>query len=174
MPFTAAITYEQQLDPTIFRLRDTSNYAAPDSKANISSRTVTILQSNDQPLTGYPNPITFPYSGGDVLTIAGLTADVALQIIMTLVAIAPQSGSTYIAEADIATTRFLQQGLYNIQVQANNSPITSTMAKAQYRKNSIDIIIEEQNSQTALMYTDFEASQDALNRGQQIIDNTQL
>lgn len=174
MAFAAKITFVPGLDPTTFQLEDTSNYASPDDKANISARTVSILQSGDTPLPGYTNPIAFPYSGGDFLTIAGLTQDVALQVIMTLTPISPQSGSTYVSEADIATTRFLELGLFNIQVQQNNAPYTSNKAAQQYRTNSIDLIVETQNSQTALMYDDFTASQAALNRGTQIIANTQL
>lgn len=173
MPFVAAIKYLQQLDPTTFELQDTSNYSTPDDKSNFSARVLNILQSDDTPLPGYANPIAFPYSGGDVFTITGLTADVALQIIMTLTPIV-NHGGTYSGEADIATTRFLQQGLFNIQVQKNNSPIISNQAAAQYRANSIDLIIETDNSQTALLYEDFVASQSALNRGEQIIANTQL
>lgn len=174
MAFTAVIKFEPGLDPTTFQLQDISNYAAPDSKSNISSRTVSILRSDDTALPGYANPIAFPYGGGDILTIAGLTQDVALKVVMTLTPISPQTGSTYVAEADIATIRFLQLGLFGIQVQQNNAPYTSNKASQQYRANSIDLIIETQNSQTALFYADFTASQDALNRGTQIIANTQL
>jgi hypothetical protein len=176
MSFTVSIKYLPQLDPTTFELQDTSVYTAPDAKSNFTARTLNILQADDTPLPGYPNPINFPIGGSnpDIFTIAGLTADVALQIIMTLTPVTPNGGSVYVAEADIATTRFLQQGLFNIQVQKNNSPLTSSLAAVQYRNNSSDLIIETQNSQTALLYADFTASQAALNRGEQIITNTQL
>ena len=174
MALTAAIKYIPQLDPSTFQLQDTSNYAAPDSKTNISSRTVTILQSDGTGIPTYTNPIPFPYSGGDVLTISGLTQDYALKIILTLTPIFVNTGSIYSEEADVATSRFQEQGLYNIQVQKNNSAFISNQANSVYRTNSIDIIIEELNSQTALLYGDFEGSQDAIDRGLQIIQNTQL
>lgn len=174
MAFAAAITYEAQLDPSTFTLTDTSNYASPDSKANISSRTVTILQSDGSELANYPNPIAFPYGGGDTLTIEGLTQDLALQVVMTLVPISPVMGSTYVGEADFATQRFLQQGLFNIQVQALNNTNPSSLANQQYRNNSIDIIIEGTNSQTGVLYSNFTGSQEALNRAQNIINNTDL
>lgn len=174
MSFTASILYTPTIDPSTFTLTDTSNYLAPDDTANISSRTVSILQSDNSELPGYPNPIPFPYSGGDVLTITGLTQDLALQIIMTLVPIMSQGGSVYVAEADIATTGFLQQGLYNIQVQRLNNPNPSSLADKVYRTNSIDLLIEDQNSQTGVMYANFTGAQNALDRSQNIINNTQL
>ncbi len=174
MSFSASLTYVPDLLPSTFILRDTSNYAAPDSKSNISSRTVTLLDSNGDALPGFTNPIAFPYGGGDDLTITGLTNDLALQAIMTLVPISPQSGSTYTAEAEFATQRFLQVGLFNIQVQAQNNPSPTSLANVQYRTNSIDIIIEAQNSQTAVLYSNLTGAQICLDRGQQIINNTQL
>lgn len=174
MAFVASITYEALLDPSTFLLHDSSIYASPDSKANISSRTVTILDANGAALSGYTNPIPFPYGGGDTLSITGLTQDYALQIIMTLTPISPQSGSIYTAEADVATQRFLQEGLYNIQVQRLNTLQPSSLSDQVYRRNSIDIIIEGSTSQTAMFYANYTGSQDALNRAQNIINNTTL
>jgi len=174
MSFVASIKYLPQLNPTTFILQDQSNYASPDSKSNISSRTVNILQSDNTPLPGYANPIPFPYSGGDNLTISGLTQDLALQIIMTLVPISPQVGSIYVSETDIATERFLQQGLFNIQVQRVNIIQPSSLADQQYRINSIDLIIEGQNAQTGILYANYTGAQLALNRSQNIILNTTL
>lgn len=174
MSFAAKIVYLPQLNPTTFILQDQSNYAPPDSKANISSRTLTILQSNGSALTNYPNPIVFPYSGGDSFTISGLTQDLALQVIMTLTPISPQSGSVYTSETDIATERFLQQGLFNIQVQRLNIIQPSSLADQQYRANSIDLIVEGQNAQTGVLYANYTGAQLALNRSQNIILNTTL
>ena len=174
MSFVAKIVYLPQLDPTTFILQDQSNYAAPDSKANISSRTLTILQSDGTALPNYPNPIAFPYGGGDNFTISGLTQDLALQVIMTLVPISPQGGSIYTSETDIATERFLQQGLFNIQVQRLNIIQPSSLADQQYRTNSIDLIIEGQNAQTGVLYGNYAGAQLALNRSQNIILNTTL
>jgi len=174
MAFSAKITYLPQLNPATFILQDQSNYAAPDDKANISSRTVTILQSDGSALPGYTNPIAFPYSGGDYLTIAGLTQDLALQIIMTLTPISPQGGSTYVSEIDIATERFLQQGLFNIAVQRLNIIQPSSFADQQYRINSMDLIIEGQNAYTGILYANYTGAQLALNRSQNIILNTTL
>lgn len=174
MAFTAKIEYVAELEPTTFQVQDLSVYTAPDNKANITSRSLTILQSDNTALPNYPNPIAWPINGPDFLTFTGLTQDVALQIIMTLVPVTPQSGSTYVAESDVATNRFLQLGLFDIQVAQNNtSPISPQVVKV-YRDNSIDLIIEMQNSQTALLYADFTGSQNELNIGTQIIANTQL
>lgn len=176
MAITASIVYLPQLDPTTFVLQDTTPYAAPDSKSNISQRTLTILDYQNNPLPNYPNPISFPIGGSnpDTISISGLTADKALSILMTLTPVSPQSGSVYTATIDVATNRFLQQGLFNIQVAANNTSPISTQAKDQYREDSIDLIIEMQNSQTALLFGDFTGSQNELNIGQNIINNSVL
>lgn len=174
MAITASIKYIPQLDPSTFQLQDTTPYASPDDKANFSSRVVNILDDENNPLPGYANPIAFPYGGGDVLTISGLTQDYALNIQMVLTPIVSNPGSIYTAILDVATNRFLQAGLFNIQVAKNISPPLSPKADSVYRDNSIDVIIEMKNSQTALIYTDFTGSQDAIDRGQQIINNTQL
>lgn len=174
MAFSAAIEFEAQLDPSTFIINDTSNYASPDNKANISSRTLTVFQSDNSPFPGTTNPINWPYAAGDAFTFSGLTQDLALQIIMTLSPITPQSGSTYSAEADVATTGFLQQGLYNIQVQRLNNVNPASLSDKQYRTNSIDLIIEGQNAQTGVLYSNFTGSQEALDRAQNIINNTQL
>lgn len=176
MSIVASLVYLPQLDPTTFQLQDTTPYASPDDKANISARTLTILDAYNNPLPNYPNPIDFPIGGSnsDVFTIAGLTADMALNILMTLTPVSPQGGSVYTATIAIATNRFLQQGQFDIQVAQNNSGNISDRARVVYRTNTIDLIIEQQNSQTALLFGDFTGSQNELNIGENIIANTQL
>lgn len=175
MSLITSIEYLPQLDPSFFELQDTSNYGGSDPKANISIRTLSILQSDGTALPNYPNPIAFAYSGGDVFTISGLTQDLALKITLSLTPIVNNAGSVYTGEIDIATQRFLQQGEFNIQVQKNNSTMPlSAYANSIYRNNTMDIIIEAENAQTALLYSDFTGSQTSLQRGQNIINNTQL
>lgn len=176
MAITAKIEYQPQLDPTIFVLADLTPYAAPDDKANISSRTLTLLDAYNMPLPGYANPINFPIGGinPDTFTIAALTSDMAFTCIMVLTPVTPQSGSVYTSTINFATNRFLQQGVFDIQVAQNNGGNVSTQAIAVYRTNTIDLIIEQQNSQTALLFGDFTGSQNELNKGEQIIANTTL
>jgi hypothetical protein len=174
MPFSAKVSYIPLLDPTQFNVVDASVYLAPDDKANISSRTLQILDSLGNALPNYPNPIAWPIGGTDTLNFTGLTKDLALQIIMTLVPVTPQAGSVYIAETDVATVRFEQQGLFNIQVQRLNDIQPSSLADQQYRQNSIDLIIEANNAQIAITYANYTGAQLALNRTQSIINNTTL
>ena len=173
MAFSASLLYIPSLNPTTFGLQDTSNYASPDSKANFSARTLTILDSTGAALAGFPNPINFPYNN-DTFTITGLTQDLALKIVMALTPITPVGGSTYTVEIDIVTERFLQQGLFNIQVQRLNTLLPSSMSDQIYRTNSIDLIIEGQNAQTGILYSNFVGAQTALDRSQNIILNTTL
>ena len=174
MAFTAKVTYTASLDPTTFTVTDTSVYTSPDNKANMSARTLTILQSDGSALPNYPNPINFPVNGPDFLVFTGLTQDLALQIILTLTPIVSHSGSVYIGETDVATQRFLQQGLFNIQVQNLNIINPSSLAAQQYLVNSMNLIIEGQNAQTAVLFANYTGAQLALNRAQNIILNTTL
>lgn len=174
MPFTAVVKYAAQLDPSMFQVQDLSVYSAPDDKANITSRSLQILDSTGAALPNYPNPISWPINGPDFLNFTGLTQDLALQIIMTLVPVTPQAGSVYIAETDVATVRFEQQGLFNIAVQRLNIIDPSSLANTQYRVNSMDLIIEANNAQIAISYSNFTGAQLALNRTQSIINNTTL
>lgn len=174
MSFSAAIDFAAQADPSTFLINDVSNYASPDSKSNISSRVLTVFLSDNSALPGYPNPIAWTYNAGDSFTFTGLTHDLALQITMTLTPVTPQGGSVYVAEADVATVGFLEQGLFNIQVQRLNNVNPSSLSDKVYRNNSIDLLIEQQNSQTGVLYSNFTGAQEALNRGQNIINNTQL
>lgn len=174
MSFVAAVEYEASLDPTTFTVRDISIYTSPDDKANMASRTLTILQSDGSALPNYPNPINFPVFGPDFLVFIGLTQDLALQIILTLVPIVSHGGSVYVGETDVATQRFLQQGLFNIQVQQLNIINPSSLAAQQYLANSMNLIIEGQNAQTAVLFANFVGAQLALNRAQNIILNTTL
>lgn len=176
MAFVAKVTYIPTLNPAIFQVEDTSVYASPDTKANMSARTLTILQYDGSALPGYSNPINFPIGGSnpDIISFTGMTQDLALQIIMTLTPISPITGSSYVAETDIATERFLQQGIFNIQVQRLNDIQPTSMADQQYRTNSMDLIIEGENAQTSVLYANFTGGQLALNRAQNIINNTTL
>lgn len=174
MSLTASISYEPQLDPTTFNIVDTTPYAGGDTHANFSARTLTILQSDNTALPGYTNPIPFQFSGGEVLPITGLTGDVAITIVMTLTPITPVTGSIYTAEADVATNRFLQQGLYNIQVARLTDTNPSYKSDKVYRYQSIDLLIEMSNSQIAMLYSNYTGAQSAINRGEQIILNATL
>jgi len=174
MAFAAALQYVELADPTTFQLNDISAYVIPDDKTNFTDRQLIILRSDNTALPGYTNPIDWPYSQGDSKIISGLTQDWSLQIFMILTPIVVNSGSVYNTEIDIATNRFLEQGLYNIQVERLNTINPSLLSDKTYRTNSIDIIIEMSNSQIAEQYSNFTGAQYAINRGLNIIANTTL
>ena len=173
MAITAAIEITQGASPAAFIVEDTT---VNENSETYTNRTLTILDSQGNPLTGYTNPISFfPFASypDNKITISGLTQDMALSVLMTLTPTTPVGGSTYAITEEVATNRYLEQGVYNIQ-QARF--LTNDLAglpdkEAQY--NSIDILVEQSNSQTAVAYGSLVGSQAALNRGQNII-NSQL
>lgn len=174
MAFIADIKYAPLADPSTFQLTDDSQYQAPDDQSNFTARSLIILRSDNTPLPGYTNPIDFPFSAGNTIVIAGLTQDWSLQVQMVLTPIVVNPGSVYVAEADFATNQFLFQGLYNIQVERLNNINPATLSDKVYRTNSIDLIIEMSNSQIAEQYSNFTGAQYAIQRGLNIIANTQL
>ena len=148
---------------------DTTN----EGTQSLTGRILTVTDSEGNPFPGYTNPIDFSFASypTNIITLSGLTADLALNVIMTLQIVTPIAGSTYSATEDIATNRYAQQGLYNIQVARFLDPIFSGMEDSNARINSMDIIIEESNSQTAVAYSSLVNGQTALTRAQNIINN---
>lgn len=174
MAITASITISQLTDPTTFKVTDTTPYAGSDSVANFSGKTLTITKSDGSALAGYSNPINFPV-GDTELEITGLTEDLAFRIVLTLVPVVPVDGSVYTTTVDVALNRFLEKGLFDIQVERflgnrRNMPKCDEDA----RVSSIDLLIEAENSQSALVYGSLSGSQSALDRAKNIISNTSL
>lgn len=167
---TAHITISQGADPSSFTVLDDS---INEGDETYTDRYLTILDSADEPLPDYPNPIDFNFDDfpDNEITIEGLTQDMALSVTMTLVPTSPVGGSTYTVTEDIATNRYLQQGVYNIQQARFLDNDLPGLAGVDAQYNSINIIIEQQNSQTAVLYGSLVSAQNALNRGQNIINS---
>lgn len=173
MAISASITLSQGSDPSeLYILDDTIN---EDSETYIS-RTLTILDSNGDALTDYPNPNSFSFASypTNIFTISGLTVDVALSVTMLLVPTVVDPLSDYEVTEEVATNRYLQQGVYNIQEARflENDLVGIASVQAQY--DSIDVIIEQQNSQTAVLYGSLTGAQNALTRGQNVINSQVL
>lgn len=170
---TASISLSQGSDPSeLYILDDTIN----EDTQTYTSRTLTILDSNNEALPDYPNPNSFSFSSypTNIFTISGLTVDVALSVTMLLVPTVVDPSSDYEVTEEVATNRFLQQGVYNIQEARFIENQLVGLASVQAQLNSIDIIIEQQNSQTSVLYGSLTGAQNALTRGQNIIDSQVL
>jgi hypothetical protein len=173
MPITATITISQAASPASFTVTDTTANQGTETYTN---RTLTVLDSQNQPLPGYPNPIPFgfiTYPTG-VISLTGLTQDLALTVTMTLTPTVVVEGSVYVATNQVALNRYLEQGLYNIQAARFLSTDLVGLADVQAQLSSMDILIEQVNSQTSVLYGSLVAAQEALDRGQNVINNQVL
>ena len=173
MPITAAITVSQAASPASFTVTDTT---ANENTETYTNRTLTVLDSENNPLPGYSNPIPFSfitYPTG-VISLTGLTQDLALTVTMTLTPTVVVGGSVYVATRQVALNRYLEQGLYNIQAARFLSTDLVGLADVQAQLSSMDILIEQVNSQTSVLYGSLVAAQEALDRGQNVINNQVL
>ena len=124
----------------------------------------------------YPNPIPFSfitYPTG-VITLTGFTVDLALSVTMTLTPTSVDPLSVYTVTEQVAMNRYLQQGVYNIQEARFIENDLVGLASIQAQLDSIDVIIEQQNSQTAVLYGSLTGAQNALTRGQNVINSQVL
>jgi hypothetical protein len=173
MAITASISISQGASPANLIITDDT---VNEDSETYTDRYLTILDSDDAALTDYPNPIDFnfvDYPTG-VITLTGFTVDLALNIVMTLVPTVVDVLSTYTAEEDVAMNRYLQQGVYDIQEARFLENDLVGLASIQSQYDSIDVIIEQQNSQTAVLYGSLTGAQNALTRGQNVINSQVL
>ncbi len=173
MPITATITISQAASPASFTVTDTTANQGTETYTN---RTLTVLDSQNNPLPGYTNPIPFSFATypTGVISLTGLTQDLALTVTMTLVPTVVNPSSDYVATNQVALNRYLEQGLYNIQAARFLSTDLVGLADVQAQLSSMDILIEQVNSQTSVLYGSLVAAQEALDRGQNVINNQVL
>ncbi len=166
---TAHFTPSQGANPSSLTITDDSPHEGDET---YTDRYLTILDSEGEELADYPNPVDFNFTDfpTGVITLTGFTQDLALEITMTLVPVTPVGGSTYVYTADFAMARYLQQGEYNIQQARFIDQDLTGLAGVQAQLNTMDIIIEARNSQTAVLYGSLTGAQEALDRGQNIIN----
>ena len=173
MPITATISVSQAASPASFTVTDTT---ANQGSETYTNRTLTVLDSENNPLPGYTNPIPFGFDNypDGIISLTGLTQDLALTVSMTLTPTVVVVGSVYTATNQVALNRYLEQGLYNIQAARFLSTDLVGIADVQAQLSSIDILIEQVNSQTSVLYGSLVAAQEALDRGQNVINNQVL
>lgn len=173
MAITASILVSQAASPASFTVTDNT---ANENSETYTNRTLTILDSENNPLPGYSNPIPFGfdnYPDGEI-SLTGLTKDMALSITMTLTPTVINPSSVYTVTKQVALNRYLEQGLYNIQAARFLSSDLQGVADVQAQLSSIDIVLEQINSQTSVLYGSLVGAQEALDRGQNVINNQVL
>jgi len=173
MAITATIKISQAASPASFTVTDTT---ANENSETYTNRTLTVLDSENNPLAGYTNPIPFSFASypTGVISLTGLTQDLALTVSMTLTPTVVDPASVYVATNQRALNRYLEQGLYNIQAARFLTNDLVGIADVQAQLNSIDILIEQTNSQTSVLYGSLVGAQQALDRGQNIINSQVL
>ena len=173
MAIVASISVSQGSNPANLTITDDT---VNEGSETYTDRYLTILDSNNEALADYTNPIDFNFTDypTGVITLTGFTVDLSLSITMTLVPTVVDPSSDYEVTEEIAMNRYLQQGVYNIQEARFIENQLVGLASVQAQLNSIDIIIEQQNSQTAVLYGSLTGAQNALTRGQNIIDSQVL
>jgi hypothetical protein len=173
MAITATISVSQAASPASFTVTDTTTNQGSETYTN---RTLTVLDSENNPLPGYSNPIPFGFDNypDGIISLTGLTQDLALTVSMTLTPTAIDPESVYTATNQVALNRYLEQGLYNIQAARFLSTDLVGIADVQAQLSSMDILIEQVNSQTSVLYGSLVAAQEALDRGQNVINNQVL
>ena len=173
MAITATITISQAASPASFTVTDTT---ANENTETYTNRTLIVLDSENNPLSGYTNPIPFSFATypTGVISLTGLTQDLALTVTMTLTPTVVDPNSVYVATNDVALNRYLEQGLYNIQAARFLSTDLVGLADVEAQLSSMDILIEQVNSQTSVLYGSLVAAQEALDRGQNVINNQVL
>lgn len=173
MAITASISVSQAASPASFTITDTTQNQGSESYTN---RTLTILDSENKPLEGYSNPIPFSFSAypTGVISLTGLKKDMALSISMTLTPTVVDPASVYTANKQVSLNRHLEKGLYDLQAARFLSTDLKGIADVQAQLSSIDIILEQVNSQTSVLYGSLVGAQEALDRGQNVINNQVL
>jgi hypothetical protein len=169
MAVTVSLTITQGSNPSELIFTDST---LNEDSETYTARTLTVTDSSGDALTGYPNPINFSKVTypTNVITLSGFTVDLALSTILTLTPTVVDPLSTYTVTEQIAMNRYLQQGVYNIQEARFLDNDLVGMASIQAQFDSIDVIIEQQNSQTAVLYGSLTGAQNALTRGQNVIN----
>jgi hypothetical protein len=170
MPITASFTASQSSDCTNFQITDTTNYAAPETKAAMTSRYL-YLYSADGTLyrTIDFSYVTFPT---DVITITGIDQDYAFKINLEITPASPVVGSVYVASKVVALTCYSKVAFFERQNKMVVEP--SLLNNTDYLKDSIKIVLDIEAANNAAVDTDVLNAQNAIDRIKFITDNDGL
>lgn len=167
MPFTASFTVSQSADGTQLTITDTSNYGT-EGKGTFSSRSLSILMSDGNPLPGTPVIFSFANYPNDFVTIP-IEKDYSLNITLTLVSTNPQPGSVYVSQRIVTTIVFSNLFLFSICQNVASNP--SVLQIPDFYTNWQAAEVNYAAALRATDYSDQFSAQAALNRLQQIINN---
>ena len=170
MPITASFTASQSSDCTTFQVTDTTNYAAPETKASMTSRYLYLYNADG---TLY-RTVNFSYATypTDVITITGIDKDYGFKINMEIVRPTPVSGSVYTASRVVALTCYSKVAFFERQNKMVIEP--SLLDNTAYLKDSMKIVLDIEAANNAAVDTDVLNAQNAVDRIKFITDNDGL
>ena len=170
MSFVAQFSVSQSADSSSLTIVDTSNYST-ETKSTFSARVLylykvdgTTIQFPAGSTTSY---INFPFSGGDSITITGLTQDLCLRVELKLTSTNPQAGSIYDVTNVITMIGYTSNAIYNAAQLLAINPIRLT--DSIFTDSLIQLQREKVTAVNAGSYGDQFSSQAALDRANQII-----
>lgn len=171
MPITASFSVSQTSDCTKFKVTDTTNYSAPETKLAMTNRVLTIYKSDG---SVYLSNVDFNYTtfNTDEIEIEDIDKDYAFTIVMTITPAAPVSGSTYTASDVAVLTCFSKSVHFERQKRMAIEP--SLLNNASYLKTGMKIIMDIEAARNAEADDDILSAQDALDRIKFISDNDQF
>lgn len=167
MAITANFTITQGTDVTKLTLTDTTNYSGGELVGNMTARSVSLYKS-DGTLLG-----TYAFSGSDLTkVVTGLTKDLALSGVLTLMPASVVGGSTYTKAVFAAIIGYSMTAFY----QRHNKMALDTRLERNrdYVTDNYKILMEVQAAQQACVGEDTVSAQYCLDRVKKIIDTNPL
>jgi hypothetical protein len=167
MPITAAFTASQSADCTTFQITDTTNYAAPETRAAMTSRFLYIYKSDGS----LYRTINFSYASfpTDVITISDIDQDYAFTINLEITPATPVTGSVYSISRVVTLVCYSKVALFE---RINKMTIEPGLVNnSDYIRDSMKIIIDIEAAKNAESDSDILSSQHAIDRIKFITDN---
>lgn len=171
MPFEAIITPSQGSNCARFTITDSSTYTV-EAKETFTSRKLTLQKSDGSYLTigaTVYNEYVWPFDAGDSIEITGLTWDLAITAVMTLVSSAPQTGSIYADTQIFSLTCFTNSAYFtNTSLMATNQ---SLERNPKFVRDVIRLFIEQSAAVKAAAEGNMSSAQASLDRAEYITND---
>jgi hypothetical protein len=171
MPFEAIITPSQGSNCSRFTITDGSTYTV-EAKGTFTSRKLTLQKSDGSYLTigaTVYNEYVWPYAAGDSIEITGLTWDLAITAVMTLVSSAPQTGSIYADTQIFSLTCFTNSAYFtNTSLMSTNQSLEKN---PKFVRDVIRLFIEQSAAVKAAAEGNMSSAQASLDRAEYITND---
>jgi len=171
MPFEAIITPSQGSNCSRFTIIDGSTYTV-EAKGTFTSRRLTLQKSDGSYVTvgtTVYNNYLWPFAAGDSIEITGLTWDLAISAVLTLVSSSPQTGSVYTDTNLFSLTCFTNSAYFtNTSLMATNQSLEKN---PKFVRDVIRLFIEQSSAEKASAEGNMSSAQAALDRAEYITND---